>query len=66
MSNVLNYLNIDFKTQVSKNTFNWCKNYRYDFYFELNNEKYIIETHGGQHYEEGFYSCLARIVGSEN
>lgn len=29
----------------------WIKDKRYDFYFELNNKKYIIETHGQQHYE---------------
>lgn len=58
--NILYQLNIDFKTEFSDH---WCKNIkhgnnkisgdkRYDFYFELNNEKYIIETHGGQHYKQ--------------
>ena len=28
----------------------WIKPKRYDFYFELNNKKYIVETHGKQHY----------------
>lgn len=62
MFNVLTQLNIDFKKEI---TFNWSKNIqvdnpklsgnkRYDFYFELNNEKYIIETHGMQHYKGGF------------
>ena len=32
----------------------WVQKYRYDFYFELNNEKYIIETHGEQHYYNNF------------
>lgn len=30
----------------------WCGKYRYDFYFKLNGEEYIIETHGIQHYKE--------------
>lgn len=30
---------------------NLCGNKRYDFYFEFNNKKYIIETHGIQHYK---------------
>lgn len=51
MGNILKELKVDFKTQLSKSTFKWCKNYRYDFYFEYNNEKYIVETHGNQHYE---------------
>jgi transposase len=52
MTNILNQLELDFQTQLSKITFKWCKNYRYDFYFEFNKEQYIIETHGLQHYEE--------------
>jgi len=43
-------LNRDFETQLSKATFEWCDNYRYDFY--INKLKCIIETHGLQHYEE--------------
>lgn len=42
----------DFIVQFSKADTTWCNNYRYDFYFEHNNKKYIIETHGEQHYEE--------------
>jgi len=38
--------------QLSKKNFNWINKYKYDFYFEYNNEEYIIETHGKQHYEE--------------
>ena len=40
----------DFIYQYSKTNSKWCSKYRYDFYFKLNNEQYIIETHGGQHY----------------
>lgn len=50
MLSFLTQLNIDYIYQLSKLNFEWCKNYRYDFYFELNNKKYIIETHGQQHY----------------
>ena len=46
---MLNQLNIKFVTQLSKSTFNWCKNYRYDFY--LPDYNMIIETHGMQHYK---------------
>lgn len=49
MANILNCLNIDFITQPSKKTFDWCGNYRYDFYIPSLNM--IIETHGLQHYK---------------
>lgn len=52
MFNVLKELNTNFIYQLSKINALWCKNKRYDFYFELDNKKYIIETHGEQHYEE--------------
>ena len=46
MFNILQQLNIDFTYQLSKKKFDWCNDYRYDFYFELNNKKYIIEMDG--------------------
>ena len=52
MYNLLKQLNMDFVTQYNKTNTKWCGKYRYDFYFKLNNEEYIIETHGLQHYEE--------------
>lgn len=52
MFSVLEQLGLDLQTQLSKTTFKWCNKYYYDFYFESNNEQYIIETHGIQHYEE--------------
>lgn len=55
MYNVLKELNINFINQLSSKYFNWCGSYRYDFYFELNNKKYIIETHGRQHYVDMGY-----------
>lgn len=46
---------IDFEYQK---TFDWAhynnKKLRYDFYFEKNKNKYIIETDGGQHFYKGF------------
>jgi hypothetical protein len=49
---VLQQLDVNYKTQLSKATFKWCDKYRYDFYFEYKGEKYIVETHGRQHYEQ--------------
>ena len=45
-------LNKDFQAQLSRKTFTWCGNYKYDFY--IDNLTCIIETHGLQHYEGGF------------
>lgn len=50
--NMLEQLNIKFE---KGKLFKWLKNKIYDFYFEIKNEKYIIETHGIQHYEEHFF-----------
>jgi len=44
-------LDKNFKTQLTKTTFEWCSNYRYDFYINKLNG-IICETHGLQHYEE--------------
>jgi len=51
---ILNFIeqikNINFKTQLTKTTFDWVNTYKYDFYlFSIN---CIIETHGIQHYED--------------
>lgn len=54
VGNILKEFNIDFTPQYSKTNDCWCKNYRYDFYFEYNGESYIIETHGMQHFQEKF------------
>ena len=40
--------NIEYKYQLSKTTFKWCENYRYDFYLPKYN--WIVEVMGGQHY----------------
>ena len=50
MWNVLKELNIEFKTQLNKKDFDWCQNYKYDFYIPSLNM--VIETHGVQHYEK--------------
>ena len=48
-----------FITQFSKTNAKWCDKYRYDFYFKKDNEEYIVETHGMQHYKEsGFNRSL--------
>ena len=47
MYNVLEQLNVDFKWQLSKRDFDWCEDYRYDFY--IKNKNIIVETHGNQH-----------------
>lgn len=53
MFSCLGQLKLNFRIQLSKKDFNWIINdKRYDFYFEYNNEQYIIETHGEQHYKE--------------
>lgn len=54
MFNLLKYINIDFIWQLSKKHKKWCDNKRYDFYFKFNEKEYIIEVHGGQHYNGGF------------
>lgn len=50
ISNLLNQLDINFNTQLSKTAFEWCGRYKYDFYIPSLNM--IIETHGEQHYRD--------------
>ena len=61
MLNVLEQLNINFITQLSKTIFKWCGKYKYDFYIDKING--IIETHGDQHYNKTiyFYNTLEEI-----
>lgn len=51
MFSLLNKLKLDF--EFHKN-FNWSNRKEYDLYFELNNEQYIVETHGLQHYQDAW------------
>ena len=59
-------LDINFQTQLTKTTFGWCDKYKYDFYFEHDNEQYIIETHGGQHYQYNSSFSLSLEETQEN
>ena len=47
---ILEQLNINFITQLSKTIFKWCNGYKYDLY--IPNLNCIIEAHGVQHYKE--------------
>ena len=49
MINVLDQLNIEYIFQLTKTTFDWCSDKKYDFYIPSLNV--IIETHGIQHYK---------------
>ena len=49
MFNVLDQLDINFQSQLSKTTLKWCGKYKYDFYIKDLN--CIIEVHGLQHYK---------------
>ena len=53
MWNMLKELNIEFKTQLNKRDFEWCQNYKYDFYIPSLNM--VVETHGKQHYKESIW-----------
>lgn len=44
-------LNIEFQREYNKP---WACGKRYDFYIEYNDEQYIVEAHGVQHYEAKF------------
>ncbi|UYZ34192.1 hypothetical protein OD350_18275 [Clostridium beijerinckii] len=60
---MLRNLNIKFQSQLTKATFEWCDNYRYDFYIPVLN--CIIETHGMQHYGHGFGTNKGRTLEEE-
>lgn len=49
---MLMQLKVEFKTQLSASTYDWCGKYKYDFYLPEYN--CIVETHGKQHYKESF------------
>jgi len=62
MLNILEQLlDKNFQVQLSKKTFKWCENYKYDNYIDKIN--CIIETHGLQHYrkENGKWGSLEKI-----
>ena len=49
MNSILEQLDINFVTEYSPN---WAKLKRYDFYFELDSEKYIVEMDGSFHFRD--------------
>lgn len=63
MFNILEQLEIDFLTQLSKATFKWCGKYFYDFY--ISNMNCIIETHGSGHYTKTFETCGGKTLEKE-
>lgn len=66
MHGILNQLKINFRMQLTKTKFKWCGKYKYDFYFKINRDSYIIETHGNQHYEENTNFQMSLIEQQEN
>ena len=44
MKSILNQLKVDYIHQYNPD---WAHPYRYDFYFKVNNKKYIVEMDGG-------------------
>lgn len=63
VSKMLYQLGIKFEKCKS---FKWSHDRKYDFYFEYNNEKFIIETHGGQHYNPEFERLGGRTTEEEH
>ena len=63
MTSILNQLELDFKTQLSRVDFGWCEDYKYDFYILSLNM--IIETHGKQHYTSDFSRAGGRTLEEE-
>ena len=49
MLSILKQLNINYIYQLTNKNFKWCGYFKYDFYLPKYN--IIIETHGGQHYD---------------
>ena len=56
MFNVLKQLRVGFIREISKkyNGFEWIGQYKYDFYFTYNNQKYLIEMDGQHHFKDHF------------
>lgn len=52
MTNVLDQLGITYNYNATHLVLPWAERFRFDFYFIFNEESYIIETHGMQHYRE--------------
>lgn len=56
LAEVLKQLEVDFLFQVTRSTFEWAENKRYDFY--IPSLDMIVETHGVQHYRDSFWGDL--------
>ena len=57
---LLQQLHVDYIYQLSKKDCDWCKQYRFDFYFTIDNERYIVELDGGVGHKNG------RIINSDS
>lgn len=56
---MLDQINEPYIYQLTNKTFEWCDNYRYDFY--LIDRKTIIEIHGLQHYQDTAWGTYEQI-----
>ena len=64
-ASILNQLDIKYISQLSKSDFEWCKSYRYDFYFEICNDRYIVELDGGLgHGKQSYYNNISEFNAS--
>ncbi|MEQ6355268.1 zinc-ribbon domain-containing protein [Lysinibacillus sp. M3] len=57
VSNMLRLLNVNYDNDISTE---FSDKKRYDFVFNHNNESFIIEVHGSQHYYDGFKAFSSR------
>ena len=46
-SSILDQLGVEYIAQAGKKLFEWCKLYRYDFYFKIKGAEYFVELDGG-------------------
>lgn len=60
---LLLYIDVGFIKELTKTTFEWCKNFRYDFY--ISDLNIIIEINGLQHKNGGFSSYGGRTLKEE-
>lgn len=59
MSSVLSQLKINYIHQLNQSHFKWCKQYKYDFYFEYHSQQYIIEMDGSFHYIDNYKNNMS-------
>lgn len=62
VANLLKEIGVDFIVEYMPE---WANGRRYDFYFTYKNIKYIIETHGAQHYIESFSRAGGKLLREE-